>query len=549
MSTAQTPELELLEALPTPAVAVDEAGKVILWNAAMAELTGRAPQDVLGKKSWAGWFDKRQLTALDGSLEDGAPCEDMLEIGGASFVLKAAPVGDSASVAVGTLTPAASASAEIEGLDEAETVLRSMAVNDFTKRVEGSYDGISGRLAETINQVQDRLLYVQEIVQNVANGDLHELQSLREIGQRSKNDKLVPAFVAMMGNLQRLIDEMNRMSKEHDAGDIDVIVPEEAFEGAFRVVAKGVNDMVAGHITVKKKAMACVAEFAKGNFDAPLEKFPGKKAFINDNVEQLRGNVKRFIEEMSRMSREHDAGDIDVVLPEEEFEGAYRVMAKGVNDMVAGHITVKKKAMACVAEFGRGNFNASLEKFPGKKAFINDTIETLRGNLRDVASAVVRLTQAAKAGQLDAREDPSAFRGDWADLIRGLNLMLDSILAPISDAAAALERLAQRDLRARVDGEFEGDHAKIKNSVNTMAKALDGSLAQVAEAVEQISAASGQIAAGSQAVAQGASEQASSLEETSSSMEEMASMTAQNADNTQLAKSLADGTQAAANKG
>ena len=45
--------------------------------------------------------------------------------------------------------------------------------------------------------------------------------------------------------------------------------------------------MVAGHIAVKKKAMACVAEFGKGNFEAPLEKFPGKKAFINDTFEQL----------------------------------------------------------------------------------------------------------------------------------------------------------------------------------------------------------------------------------------------------------------------
>ena len=52
-----------------------------------------------------------------------------------------------------------------------------------------------------------------------------------------------------------------------------------------------------------------------------------------------------------------------------------QVMAQAVNDMVAGHISVKKKAMACVAEFGKGNFEAPLERFPGKKAFINDTIE------------------------------------------------------------------------------------------------------------------------------------------------------------------------------
>ena len=97
------------------------------------------------------------------------------------------------------------------------------------------------------------------------------------------------------------------MSQQHDAGDIDVTVPEDQFEGAYRGMAKGVNDMVKGHIAVKKKAMACVDEFSNGNFDAKLERFAGKKAFINEAIERLRSNVKSFIAEMNRMSA--SAGD------------------------------------------------------------------------------------------------------------------------------------------------------------------------------------------------------------------------------------------------
>jgi methyl-accepting chemotaxis protein len=82
-------------------------------------------------------------------------------------------------------------------------------------------------------------------------------------------------------------------------------------------MAKGVNDMVFGHIAVKKKAMACIAEFGKGNYDAPLEQFPGKKAFINENIERLRSNVKRFIGDMTHMSEAHNAGDIDAMIPAE----------------------------------------------------------------------------------------------------------------------------------------------------------------------------------------------------------------------------------------
>ena len=350
-------------------------------------------------------------------------------------------------------------------------------------------------------------------------------------------------------NLLALITDMAHMSKEHDAGDIDVKVPEEKFEGAYKVMAKGVNDMVFGHIAVKKKAMACIAEFSRGNFEAELEKFPGKKAFINDNIERLRGNVKLFVHDMAHMSKEHDAGDIDVKVPEEKFEGAYKVMAKGVNDMVFGHIAVKKKAMACLAQFAAGNFDAPLEKFPGKKAFINENIELLRRNSKALIADADMLVRAAVEGKLSTRADATKHEGDFRKIVEGVNRTLDAVIKPVMEATDALESLARYDMRARVEGDYQGDHARIKEALNGTAKALQDALSQVADAVEQVAEASQQIASSSQAVSQGSSEQASALEETSSSLEEMAGMTKQNADNTIQARTLAQTTKEAAEKG
>src|SRR6202012_5826218 len=97
---------------------------------------------------------------------------------------------------------------------------------------------------------------------------------------------------------------------------------------------------------------------------------------------QLRSILQSFIAEMNRVSEEHIKGDIDVVIPAEKFEGAYRVMGQGVNELVGDHITVKKKGMACIAEFGSVIFEAPLERFPGKRAFINAPIEQVRTNLK-----------------------------------------------------------------------------------------------------------------------------------------------------------------------
>ncbi len=267
-------------------------------------------------------------------------------------------------------------------------------------------------------------------------------------------------------SLSGLITEMKRMSEEHNKGDIDVVIPADRFQGAYRVMAEGVNDMVAGHIAVKKKAMACVTEFGKGNFEAPLEKFPGKKAFINDTIERLRANIQSFIVEMKRMSDEHNKGDIDVMIPVERFEGDYRVMAQGVNEMVGGHIAVKKKAMACVAEFGKGNFEAPLERFPGKKAFINDTIEQVRVNLKALIADTNALIKAAVEGKLATRADASKHQGDYRKIVEGVNNTLDAVIGPLNVSAEYVDRISKGDMPPKITDNYNGDFNEIKNNLN-----------------------------------------------------------------------------------
>ncbi|MFZ0793695.1 MAG: methyl-accepting chemotaxis protein [Candidatus Korobacteraceae bacterium] len=277
--------------------------------------------------------------------------------------------------------------------------------------------------------------------------------------------------------LNGLIDEMARMSEAHNAGDIDALIPPEKFAGAYRTMAKGVDDMVFGHIAVKKKAMACIAEFGKGNYDAPLEQFPGKKAFINENIERLRSNVKKFIADMARMSEAHNAGDIDAIIPLAEFEGAYRTMAQGVNEMVQGHITVKKKAMACIAEFGKGNFEAPLEKFPGKKAFINDTIEQVRTHLKALISDTNLLVEAAVAGKLSTRADAAKHGGDFRKIVEGVNATLDAVIGPLNVSADYVDKISKGNIPPKITDNYNGDFNTIKNNLNQCIDAVNALVA------------------------------------------------------------------------
>src|SRR6266568_1980848 len=187
-----------------------------------------------------------------------------------------------------------------------------------------------------------------------------------------------------------------------------------------------------------------------------------------------------------------------------------------------------------------GEGNTSLDVTPrSPKDALALALQQMVGAIRRLGADAGALGQAAVAGHLSERADASKHGGDFRKIIEGVNQTLDAVTGPINEAAQVLEKLAKRDLRARVTGNDQGDHAKIKEALNATGEALHEAMAQVAQAVGQVSSAAGQIASSSESVAAGASEQASSLEETSSSLESMASMTKQAADSAQQANGLA----------
>lgn len=199
-------------------------------------------------------------------------------------------------------------------------------------------------------------------------------------------------------------------------------------------------------------------------------------------------------------------------------------------------------------QIAQGNLSTNFEPASDVDVLGNAMVNMVN-SLQLMNTEVSSLVDAAVDGNLDQRGDTTKFSGDFAQIVAGVNETLDAILGPINEASDVLESIANRDLTARVVGNYKGQHAKIKESLNRAIDNLDQSLGQVGMASEQVSSAAGQISSGSQSLAEGASEQASSLEEISSSLEEMASMTQQNSENSDQAKTLSHTARNAAEEG
>jgi methyl-accepting chemotaxis protein len=359
---------------------------------------------------------------------------------------------------------------------EVNKVQERMAVNDMTVHAAETYPGIFGEVCRSTNIAQGRMLNAVRITKQIAIGDFRqELETLEKVGKRSEMDELVPAFIIMMRSVAALVTDAEMLENAAAEGKLTTRADAGKHSGEFRKVIAGFNttlDSVIGPLNVSADY---VDKISQGNIPAKItDNYNGDFNTIKNNLNQCIDALNGLTQEMARMSDAHNAGDIDAVIPVEKFENAYRTMAQGVNEMVQGHITVKKKAMACIAEFGRGNFEAPLEKFPGKKAFINDTIEEVRSKLKALITDTDLLVQAATKGQLATRADAGKHLGDFRKIVEGVNATLDAVIGPLNVSADYVDKISKGNIPAKITDNYNGDFNLIKNNLNTCIDAIGG---------------------------------------------------------------------------
>ena len=294
-----------------------------------------------------------------------------------------------------------------------------------------------------------------------------------------------------IGAQQKALEDIFLLSKDIKDGKLAGRVSLEGFEGVNRQLLEGVNGILDAVIGPLNVSAEYVDRISKGDIPPKItDSYNGDFNEIKNNLNACIDSLGGLIAEMQRMSDEHNKGDIDVVIPADRFQGAYRVMGQGVNEMVAGHISVKKKAMACVAEFGKGNFEAPLEKFPGKKAFINDTIEQVRVNLKALIADTDTLVKAAAAGNLGARADAAKHLGDYRKIVEGINKTLEMVVEPLKVTAQNATALASssEELTA-VSQQMAGNAEETATQANVVSAAseqVSANVASVASASEQM---------------------------------------------------------------
>jgi methyl-accepting chemotaxis protein len=241
----------------------------------------------------------------------------------------------------------------------------------------------------------------------------------------------------------------------------------------------------------------------------------------DDTVEhKSQAEATRFINAVSEMAAAHQKGECDFFADATGYSTGNANVLDNVNRMVAGHIDTKRKIIACISEFAAGNFDAPLEQFPGKSAFINVAMEEVRAAFKDVFRDIETLSEALKEGRLDVQVQGS-YRGQFHHLMT----MLDRIRINLRDVTSEIEMLSNAIVNGELDSRTDaakhsGAYRRIIEAFEAAFESLNGAFGAMGRQIQQVASTVRQMSQSSQSLATNAQIQSSSVDEVSSTAEQ-----------------------------
>lgn len=308
---------------------------------------------------------------------------------------------------------------------------------------------------------------------------------------------------------------------------------------------------------------------------------------LTNDVYRMVDIIKNIVSDIATFSHEANVnGDIDYRIDASKYKGSYNEMISSLNGFTDGFVKDLTNVIEVLQKVGSGDFDFYLEKLPGKKIILNQSVDALRANLDAVNGGVNAMIEAAAVkGDLRYQTEADKYDGGWRKLMEGLNQIAAAVDAPVEEIMEIMNNLSKGDFSKTVSGDYKGDFLQMKNAVNSTISTLSSYISEITDTLSRVSsgdltqsisreyvgsfvaikdslnnitstlhktmaeinAASAQVLSGAKQIstsamdlANGATEQASSVQQLNASIDMISQQTKQNADNADEANTLSN---------
>ncbi len=283
-----------------------------------------------------------------------------------------------------------------------------------------------------------------------------------EIGELSR------AFGNVVNTIKTLLKDISYVTSEiSEHGDIDARIDENKFQGGYKEVSKGINIALQDLIGELLSVVNCMNEYAKGNFHVNIKQYPGKKAVVNESVNELRSNLQNIVTDINNLALAISKGDLNVKINNEKYSNDWAKMANGLNEVLLKVVTPLYETINVLGSISKGDLS-------------------------------LRMT--------------GEYEGEFNNIKVSLNNTLDSIFSYIKEISYVLNEMSNENFDLEVKNEYLGDFNLIKDSLNKIILSFNKILKEIGTSAVQISSGASLISNSSMSLAQGAMEQMQSVD-------------------------------------
>ncbi|WQI23106.1 methyl-accepting chemotaxis protein [Stenotrophomonas maltophilia] len=321
--------------------------------------------------------------------------------------------------------------------------------------------------------------------------------------------------------------------------------------GVLVLIVLALSWVIGNRIAVPLKQATAVAEgIAGGRLDSHIGPQPhDETGRLLEAMSGMQQQLHAVISGQREMARRHDAGELSYRIDASAFPGEYGLMVQETNALVGGHVQTLHDVLDVVQQYAVGDLSCDIARYPGEKAAMTTTVDTVKANLGRINAEIKQLASAAAAGDFSRRGDAQRFDHDFRLMLENLNAMMAVSDDNLGKLSQLLSAIAEGDLTARMHGDYQGVFARMRDDANTTVAQLTQIVGQIQASASSITLAAGEIASGNSDLSRRTEQQAANLEETAASMEELTSTVRQNAEHARQANQLAIGAHGVASQG
>ncbi len=321
--------------------------------------------------------------------------------------------------------------------------------------------------------------------------------------------------------------------------------------GVLVLIVLALSWVIGNRIAVPLKQATAVAEgIAAGKLDSHIGPQPhDETGRLLDAMAGMQQQLHAVITGQREMARRHDGGELSYRIDASAFPGEYGLMVQETNALVGSHVQTLHDVLDVVQQYAVGDLSRDIARYPGEKAAMTTTVDTVKANLGRINAEIKQLASAAAAGDFSRRGDAQRFDHDFRLMLENLNAMMAVSDDNLGKLSQLLSAIAEGDLTARMHGDYQGVFARMRDDANATVAQLTQIVGQIQASASSITLAAGEIASGNSDLSRRTEQQAANLEETAASMEELTSTVRQNAEHARQANQLAIGAHGVASQG